>query len=116
MESYQNLTYQKGFGNSFFSEVIEGVVPQRKIYSYSDQNSPIKLKKGVFAEQLSGTAFTVKRAENQKSWLYKVRPSVTQGQLKESTYPFRIIESYLDKENISFHPNQLRWKRIPEVK
>jgi len=50
---------------------------------------------GVFAEQLSGTAFTMKRAENQKSWLYKVRPSVTQGQFKESTYPFKIIESYL---------------------
>lgn len=75
MESYQNLSYQKGFGNSFFTEAIEGVVPQH-------QNSPIKLKKGVFAEQLSGTAFTMKRAENQKSWLYKIRPSVTQGQFK----------------------------------
>jgi homogentisate 1,2-dioxygenase len=81
-----------------------------------DQNSPIKLKKGVFAEQLSGTAFTMKRAENQKSWLYKVRPSVTQGQFKESNFPFRIIESYLHKENLSHHPNQLRWKAIPEVK
>jgi len=49
-------------------------------FKYLDQNSPIKLKKGVFAEQLSGTAFTMKRAENQKSWLYKIRPSVTQGQ------------------------------------
>lgn len=29
MESYANLSYQKGFGNSFFSEAIEGVVPQR---------------------------------------------------------------------------------------
>lgn len=61
------------------------------LYQCQDQNSPIKLKKGVFAEQLTGTAFTVKRAENQKSWLYKVRPSVTQGQYKESTYPFKII-------------------------
>ncbi len=74
------------------------------------------MKKGVFAEQLSGTAFTMKRAENQKSWLYKVRPSVTQGQYKESTYPFKIIESYLHKDNLSHHPNQLRWKAIPEAK
>lgn len=48
----------------------------------SDQNSPVKIKNGLFAEQLNGTAFTVKRAENQKSWLYKVRPSATQGQFK----------------------------------
>ncbi len=91
MESYQNLAYQKGFGNSFATEAIEGVIPQRKLVWYSDQNSPIKLKKGVFTEQLSGTAFTVKRAENQKVWMYKVRPTVTQGQFKESTYPFKII-------------------------
>lgn len=116
MENYQNLAYQKGFGNSFSTEAVEGVIPLRKFLSHSDQNSPIKLKKGVFAEQLNGTAFTVKRAENQRSWLYKVRPSVTQGQYKESTFPFKIVESYLSKENISFNPNQLRWKRIPEVK
>jgi homogentisate 1,2-dioxygenase len=44
------------------------------------QNSPIKLKHGVYAEQLTGTAFTVKRSENQKTWMYKVRPSAVQGQ------------------------------------
>lgn len=32
MESYQNLSYQKGFGNSFFTEAIEGVVPQRNVF------------------------------------------------------------------------------------
>lgn len=58
---------------------------------FSDQNSPIKIKNGLFAEQINGTAFTVKRAENQKSWLYKVRPSATIGQFSESKYPFRII-------------------------
>jgi homogentisate 1,2-dioxygenase len=66
-------------------------------YTNLDQNSPIKIKNGVFAEQLNGTAFTVKRAENQKVWMYKVRPSATQGQFKESSYPFKIIESYLSK-------------------
>ena len=97
MESFQNLTYQNGLGNGFATEAIQGVIPQRNDFFDLDQNSPIKLKHGVFAEQLTGTAFTVKRAENQKSWLYKVRPSVTQGQYKPSNYPFRIIESYLSK-------------------
>jgi|LakMenEpi03Aug12_release.lakeMendotaPanAssembly.Ray.scaffolds.fasta_scaffold823854_1 homogentisate 1,2-dioxygenase len=45
-----------------------------------DQNSHIKLKHGVYAEQLTGTAFTVKRSENKKTWMYKVRPSAVQGQ------------------------------------
>jgi homogentisate 1,2-dioxygenase len=44
----------------------------------------------LFAEQLSGTAFTVKRAENQKTWMYKLRPSAVQGQYKPSEYPFKI--------------------------
>lgn len=51
---------------------------------FIDQNSPVKLKHGVFAEQLTGTAFTVKRSENQKTWLYKVRPSAVQAQYKAS--------------------------------
>ena len=48
-----------------------------KIVATSDQNSPVTLKDGLYAEQLSGTAFTMKRSENQKVWFYKVRPSVT---------------------------------------
>jgi homogentisate 1,2-dioxygenase len=55
-----------------------------KVILISDQNSPVKLRYGVFAEQLSGTAFTVKRCDNQKVWLYKVRPSAIQGQYAPS--------------------------------
>ena len=63
MESYQNITYQRGLGNGFSTEAVQGIIPPRKIdIKTVDQNSPIKLKNGVFAEQLSGTAFTVKRA------------------------------------------------------
>jgi hypothetical protein len=29
METYQNLKYNRGFGNSFEAEVIEGVIPKR---------------------------------------------------------------------------------------
>lgn len=58
----------------------------------------------------------MKRAENQKVWYYKLRPSAIEGQYQKSKFPFKIISSYLQKENIDYHPNQLRWKGIPSVK
>lgn len=102
------MKYQSGFGNAFESEVKEGTLPK-------SQNSPIKLKYGVYAEQLSGTAFTVKRSENQKTWLYKVRPSAVQGQYSPSKREFKIVADFNNNEHIEFHPNQLRWKPIPSV-
>lgn len=80
-----------------------------------DQNSPVKLKLGLFAEQLSGTAFTAKRSENQKVWLYKVRPSAVQGQYHPSKRNFKILADYHNNEHLEYHPNQLRWKPIPSV-
>lgn len=77
---YKDLTYNKGFGNAFATEALPGAIPQGNSLLDSGQNSPVKLKYGVFPEQLTGTAFTVKRAENQKVWYYKVRPSAVEGQ------------------------------------
>ena len=94
---YSNLKYQNGLGNSFSTEALSGAVPLSTPSSYSAQNSPIKLKYGLYPEQLTGTAFTVKRAENMKVWYYKLRPSVVQGQYKKSKYPLKIIASYLEK-------------------
>ena len=73
------------------------------------------LKNGVFAEQLSGTAFTVKRADNQKSWLYKRRPSVIEGQYSASKRQWKITPQFVNHESLEFHPNQLRWKPIIDV-
>lgn len=70
------------------------------LYFKLDQNSPIKLKYGVYAEQLSGTAFTVKRSENQKIWLYKVRPSAIQGQYSPSKREFKILSDFNNNEHI----------------
>lgn len=61
-ETYADLKYQNGFGNGFASEAIPGALPIGTSFNYSGQNSPNKLKFGLFAEQLSGTAFTMKRA------------------------------------------------------
>lgn len=70
---YHSLKYLNGFGNAFASEALPGAIP-------AGQNSPVKLKYGLYPEQLTGTAFTVKRAENQKVWYYKLRPSAIEGQ------------------------------------
>ena len=64
-----NLTYMPGFGNDFESESLPGALPQ-------GQNSPQKCNYGLYAEQLSGSPFTAPRGTNERSWLYRIRPSV----------------------------------------
>jgi homogentisate 1,2-dioxygenase len=94
---FSKLNYLKGFGNTFISEALEGAVPQSISINILDQNSPIKLKYGLYPEQLSGTAFTVKRGDNQKIWLYKLRPSAVQGKYKKSQSSFKIVGNFNDK-------------------
>jgi homogentisate 1,2-dioxygenase len=43
------------------------------------RNSPQRVAYGLYAEQLSGTAFTAPRAENRRTWLYRRQPSVVVG-------------------------------------
>ena len=61
--------YMPGFGNDFESEALEGALPQ-------GQNSPQRVNYGLYAEQLSGSPFTAPRGTNERSWLYRMRPSV----------------------------------------
>ena len=53
--------YQSGFGNEFASEDprCPGSLPP-------GQNNPQKCEYGLYAEQLSGTAFTAPREHNQR--------------------------------------------------
>ncbi len=60
--------YMTGFGNHFATEAVAGALPVGR-------NSPQKPPFGLYAEQLSGTAFTAPRHENRRSWLYRLRPS-----------------------------------------
>jgi homogentisate 1,2-dioxygenase len=46
--------YQPGFGNEFVSEAVPGALPEGR-------NSPQRAPLGLYAEQLSGTAFTEPR-------------------------------------------------------
>ncbi|KAH1550830.1 hypothetical protein KXX57_009150 [Aspergillus fumigatus] len=61
--------YQAGFGNSFVSEAVPGTIPQ-------GQNSPRNVRFGLYAEQITATAFVAPRHCNKKAWLYRARPAV----------------------------------------
>jgi homogentisate 1,2-dioxygenase len=98
----ETLIYQSGFGNEFASEALAGALPV-------GQNSPQRAPHGLYAEQLSGTAFTAPRAANRRSWLYRIRPAAMHR-------PFRMIangriDSRFDAMPTS--PNQLRWDPLP---
>jgi len=62
------LRYMTGFGGHFATEAVPGALPQGR-------NSPQRPAFGLYAEQLSGSSFTVARAENRRSWLYRMRPT-----------------------------------------
>src|SRR3954466_4223089 len=61
--------YMSGFGNTFETEALPGALPVGR-------NSPQKVNYGLYAEQLSGSPFTAPQASNQRSWLYRIRPTV----------------------------------------
>ena len=63
------LSYQTGIGNLLASEALPGSLPQGR-------NSPQRCAHGLYAELLSGSAFTAPRAQNQRSWMYRRLPSV----------------------------------------
>ena len=63
------LSYMSGFGNSLETEALPGALPVGR-------NSPQTCAYGLYAEQLSGSPFTAPRASNERSWLYRIRPSV----------------------------------------
>jgi len=64
-----DLEYMTGFGNFFETEALPGALPQGR-------NSPQKCPYGLYAELLSGTAFTMPQHSNARSWLYRMLPSV----------------------------------------
>ena len=61
--------YMTGFGNDFETEALPGALPVGR-------NSPQKVPYGLYAEQLSGSPFTAPRSTNERSWLYRIRPTV----------------------------------------
>jgi homogentisate 1,2-dioxygenase len=103
------LQYMSGFGGHFESEAIEGALPKGR-------NSPQRPAFGLYAEQLSGSAFTAPRHENRRSWLYRMRPTADHR-------PFMAYAGAplfaTPPDGAPLAPNRLRWNPpadLPEGK
>jgi homogentisate 1,2-dioxygenase len=94
-----DLRYLSGFGGHFESEAVEGALPKGR-------NSPQRPAFGLYAEQLSGSAFTAPRHENRRSWLYRLRPTADHR-------PFVCYEGAKlfapGTVSEALAPNRLRW-------
>jgi len=94
--------YMTGFGNTFASEAVPGTLP-------IGRNSPQRVAHGLYAEQLSGTAFTAPRVHNRRSWLYRIRPAAMHGAFA----PFSQPRLHSDFGTHPVTPDQLRWDPLP---
>ncbi|RJG46162.1 homogentisate 1,2-dioxygenase [Mesorhizobium sp. DCY119] len=97
--------YMPGFGNDFETEALPGALPQ-------GQNSPQKCEYGLYAEQLSGTAFTAPRGQNERTWCYRIRPSVKHvRRFAKIDVPYWRSAPNVDPDVISL--GQYRWDPVP---
>ena len=93
-----------GFGNHFATEAVPGALP-------IGRNSPQCVSFGLYAEQLSGTAFTAPRSENRRSWLYRLRPTASHPPF--TAYDGGTLLRSAPFDEIPPSPNRLRWDPLP---
>lgn len=99
-----NQDYMSGFGNHFETEALPGALPQ-------GQNSPQKCAYGLYGEQLSGTAFTAPNNTNERTWCYRIRPSVKHsGRYEKIDLPYWKSAPHINPAIISL--GQYRWNPI----
>ncbi len=98
-----SLSYLNGLGNHVESEALEGALVKGR-------NSPQKVPYGLYAEQLSGSAFTVARHANLHSWLYRIRPSVLHSDFTEVPH---VLLAKTPFNNQPTPPTQMRWNPMP---
>ena len=96
------LRYMSGFANEFATEAHVGALPV-------GQNSPQQCSYGLYAEQLSGTAFTAPRHANRRSWLYRIRPAAVHRPFARADNG-RLLSDF---GAVATPPNQLRWDPLP---
>ncbi|WP_068092098.1 homogentisate 1,2-dioxygenase [Novosphingobium rosa] len=96
--------YLTGFGNHFASEAVAGALPVGR-------NAPQHVPYGLYAEQLSGTAFTAPRSENRRTWLYRLRPAAQHKPFQPYAGGALIGSAPFMQAPVS--PNRLRWDPLP---
>jgi homogentisate 1,2-dioxygenase len=97
------LKYLSGFGNEFATEAVAGALPQGR-------NSPQRAPHGLYAEVISGTAFTAPRAVNRRTWMYRRQPSVVSGAF--APYEQALWSSGAGG-GVDMPPDPLRWNPFP---
>ena len=102
-EATTSLNYQSGFGNQFATEAVAGALPQGR-------NSPQQVALGLYAELISGSAFTAPRHENRRSWVYRRQPSVVTGGFEPLPHAYWKTGA---KEGVNAPPNPMRWHPVP---
>jgi homogentisate 1,2-dioxygenase len=96
--------YLSGFGNGFETEALRGALPVGR-------NSPQRCAYGLYAEQLSGSPFTAPKTSNQRSWLYRIRPTIANwGRLEQVHARFWATAPHAEAE---LAPAPLRWSAVP---
>jgi homogentisate 1,2-dioxygenase len=95
------LQYLSGFNNQFETEALEGALPK-------GQFSPQEVPYGLYTEQFSSTAFTAPKADNRRTWLYRIRPSVCQTDYQ----PYQQPNWQSAPEQVSTPPDMMRWNPI----
>ncbi len=102
-EAGDSVAYQPGFGNQFVSEALPGALP-------IGRNSPQRPPYGLYAELINGTSFTAPRAENRRTWTYRILPSAVHR-------PYSRIDNGLIRSapfnEVDATPSQLRWSPLP---
>lgn len=102
MSNFEDLEYLSGFGNEHETEALPDALPQGRF-------SPQQVAYGLYAEKFSTTAFTAPRHANRRTWFYRIRPSVAQGD-------YRLIEAGLLRSapitETIVSPSQLRWQPL----
>ncbi|MFF3327137.1 homogentisate 1,2-dioxygenase [Streptomyces sp. NPDC002889] len=104
VEGLTDQSFSPGFGNEHSSEAVPGALPHGR-------NSPQRAPLGLYAEQLSGSAFTEPRTHNRRSWLYRILPSaahppftrIDNGHIRSAPFTETVPD-----------PNRLRWNPLPE--
>ncbi|MRI34849.1 homogentisate 1,2-dioxygenase [Endozoicomonas sp. OPT23] len=105
MTDTTQLDYLNGFGNEHETEAIDGALPKGCF-------SPQKVAYGLYAEQFSSTAFTAPRADNRRTWLYRIQPSVKQSDYQPADFPH--FQSAIHADTV-ITPQALRWNPYPET-
>ena len=99
----EKISYLTGFGNEHETEALPGALPVGCF-------NPQKVAYGLYAEQFSTTAFTAPKADNRRSWLYRIQPSVKQTHYQPVEFPH--FQSVSNADTV-ITPQALRWSPFP---